>query len=73
VENSATISGELHALHLHHYCKRKKGGGACKRLKLPNSAASAAESEGGNRDTETNAIIITNISTNNNYVNGIGL
>jgi len=51
------ISEELHMLRLHHYRKRKKSGGACKRLKPPNSAAPAAESGGENCNTETNAII----------------
>jgi hypothetical protein len=36
------ISEELHALHLHHYRKLKKGGGECKWSKLPNPAADGA-------------------------------
>jgi len=53
---SAKISRELHMLRLHYYRKRKKGGQTCKRSKLPNLAAPAAELGGGNRDTKTNGI-----------------
>lgn len=39
---SATTSGELHILHLHHYCKVRERGREHKRSKPPNPAASAA-------------------------------
>ena len=49
-------------LHLHRYRKRKKSGGACKRSKPLNSAADAADSGGGNHNTETNGIILSLIA-----------